>query len=173
MMPGGPPVEIRGKLHSSDYNDQSTLKVHIADLTDKGKADFSLGARAPDRPAGLRMAKVKVGRYNRVGHVDEMQLQASQAVMPIAIGLFILRFILGRERCLRRIVCGQLPWWRARPMENRCQSGQRCVCAWGQRPLQTGRRFPRHRLGGLQRHGCRTNHVRRLWKPNGGITGGW
>lgn len=41
--PGGPPVEVAENFIPAIYNNQSTLKVRIADFPDKNKVDFPLG----------------------------------------------------------------------------------------------------------------------------------
>jgi hypothetical protein len=43
MMPGGPPIEVQENFIPAVYNEQSTLRVRIADLPDKNKVDFALG----------------------------------------------------------------------------------------------------------------------------------
>jgi hypothetical protein len=46
IMPGGPHLEILENSVPARYNEQSTLKVRIADLPDKNKVDFALGKTA-------------------------------------------------------------------------------------------------------------------------------
>ena len=48
--PGGPLVELQDNYIPAIYNIESTLKVHVAELTDKNRVDFQLGATSP--PAG-------------------------------------------------------------------------------------------------------------------------
>ena len=48
--PGGPPLELQENFIPPMYNDQSTLKVRIAELTDRAKVDFPLGKAAPGAP---------------------------------------------------------------------------------------------------------------------------
>jgi hypothetical protein len=46
MPPGGPSMPIEENYIPAAYNRDSTLKVKIADLSDKTKADFRIGAGA-------------------------------------------------------------------------------------------------------------------------------
>jgi hypothetical protein len=46
---GGPPIEIEENFIPPAYNAQSTLKVRVADLPDKNKADFQLGRSSTAR----------------------------------------------------------------------------------------------------------------------------
>ena len=48
--PSGPPVELQDNYIPAIYNSESTLKLHVADLPDKNKVDFQLGATS--LPAG-------------------------------------------------------------------------------------------------------------------------
>lgn len=48
LMPGSPPVEAEENFIPPTYNRDSTLKVKIADLPDKKKADFRIGITPAD-----------------------------------------------------------------------------------------------------------------------------
>jgi hypothetical protein len=39
---GGPPIDVEENIIPSNYNTQSTLKVHVAETPDKNKLDFHL-----------------------------------------------------------------------------------------------------------------------------------
>jgi hypothetical protein len=47
---GGPPVDVTENFIPSTYNTQSMLKVRVADLPDKNKADFHLAKTSATAP---------------------------------------------------------------------------------------------------------------------------